>query len=66
MVDIKIRTEEMRTDVSNASAFSSGFFCIISAAYSKRLMQLSLIEVLQGMKTQSQVNPIQKSGGGSE
>jgi hypothetical protein len=26
MVDIRLRAEEMRTDVSNASAFSSGFF----------------------------------------
>jgi hypothetical protein len=30
------------------------------------IMQLSLMEVLQEMKTQLQVNPIQKSGGGSE
>jgi hypothetical protein len=29
-------------------------------------LQLSLIEVLQGMKTQLQVNPLQTSGVGSE
>ena len=63
--DIRLRAEEMKqmsaTQVHSALVFFYHFGSVLLTT-----LQLSLIEVLQGMKTQSQVNPIQKSGGGSE
>jgi hypothetical protein len=63
--DIRLRTEEMKqmsaTQVHSALVFFYHFGNVLLTT-----LQLSLIEVLQGMKTQSQVNPIQKSGDGTE
>jgi hypothetical protein len=63
--DIRLRAEEMKqmsaTQVHSALVFFYHFGNVLLTT-----LQLSLIEVLQGMKTQLQVNPIQKSGVGSE
>jgi hypothetical protein len=63
--DIRLRTEEMKqmsaTQVHSALVFFYHFGSVLLTT-----LQLSLIEVLQEMKTQSQVNPIQKSGDGTE
>jgi extradiol dioxygenase family protein len=63
--DIRLRAEEMKqmsaTQVHSALVFFYHFGSVLLTT-----LQLSLIEVLQEMKTQLQVNPIQKSGGGSE
>jgi hypothetical protein len=63
--DIRLRTEEMKqmsaTQVHSALVFFYHFGSVLLTT-----LQLSLIEVLQGMKTQLQVNPIQKSGDGTE
>jgi hypothetical protein len=63
--DIRLRTEEMRkmsaTQVHSALVFFYHFGSVLLTT-----LQLSLIEVLQGMKTQSQVNPLPTSGVGSE
>jgi hypothetical protein len=63
--DIRLRAEEMKqmsaTQVHSALVFFYHFGSVLLTT-----LQLSLIEVLQGMKTQLQVNPIQKSGGGTE
>jgi hypothetical protein len=52
--------------MSATQVHSALFFLYHFSSVFKTIMQLSLIEVLQEMKTQLQVNPIQKSGGGSE
>jgi hypothetical protein len=63
--DIRLRTEEMKqmsaTQVHSALVFFYHFGNVLLTT-----LQLSLIEVLQGMKTQSQVNPLPTSGVGSE
>jgi hypothetical protein len=63
--NIKIRTEVMRkmsaTKVHSALVFFYHFSNVLLTT-----LQLSLMEVLQGMKTQLQVNPLQTSGVGSE
>jgi hypothetical protein len=63
--DIRLRAEEMKqmsaTQVHSALVFFYHFGSVLLT-----IMQLSLIEVLQGMKTQLQVNPLQTSGVGSE
>jgi hypothetical protein len=63
--DIRLRTEEMKqmsaTQVHSALVFFYHFGSVLLTT-----LQLSLIEVLQEMKTQLQVNPIQKSGDGTE
>jgi hypothetical protein len=63
--NIKIRTEIMRkmsaTQVHSALVFFYHFSNVLLT-----IMQLSLMEVLQGMKTQLQVNPLPTSGVGSE
>jgi hypothetical protein len=60
--DIRLRAEEMKqmsaTQVHSALVFFYHFGSVLLT-----IMQLSLIEVLQGMKTQLQVNPLQTSGG---
>jgi hypothetical protein len=62
--NIKIRTEVMRkmsaTQVHSALVFFYHFSNVLLTT-----LQLSLMEVLQGMKTQLQVSPLQKSGVGS-
>jgi hypothetical protein len=63
--NIKIRTEVMRkmpaTKVHSALVFFYHFGSVLLTT-----LQLSLIEVLQEMKTQLQVNPLPTSGVGSE
>ena len=63
--DIRLRAEEMKqmsaTQVHSALVFFYHFGSVLLTT-----LQLSLIEVLQEMKTQLQVNPIQKSGDGTE
>jgi hypothetical protein len=63
--DIRLRAEEMKqmsaTQVHSALVFFYHFGSVLLTT-----LQLSLIEVLQGMKTQSQVNPLPTSGDGSE
>jgi hypothetical protein len=63
--DIRLRAEEMKqmsaTQVHSALVFFYHFGSVLLTT-----LQLSLIEVLQGMKTPLQVNPIQKSGDGTE
>jgi hypothetical protein len=63
--DIRLRAEEMKqmsaTQVHSALVFFYHFGNVLLTT-----LQLSLIEVLQGMKTQLQVNPLQTSGVGSE
>jgi hypothetical protein len=63
--DIQLRAEEMKqmsaTQVHSALVFFYHFGSVLLTT-----LQLSLIEVLQGMKTQLQVNPLQTSGVGSE
>ena len=63
--DIRLRAEEMKqmsaTQVHSALVFFYHFSSVLLT-----IMQLSLIEVLQGMKTQLQVNPLPTSGVGSE
>jgi hypothetical protein len=63
--DIRLRAEEMKqmsaTQVHSALVFFYHFGSVLLTT-----LQLSLIEVLQGMKTQSQVNPLPTSGVGSE
>jgi hypothetical protein len=63
--DIRLRAEEMKqmsaTQVHSALVFFYHFGSVLLT-----IMQLSLIEVLQGMKTQLQVNPLQTNGDGSE
>jgi hypothetical protein len=63
--DIRLRAEEMKqmsaTQVHSALVFFYHFGSVLLTT-----LQLSLIEVLQGMKTQLQVNPLQTSGVGSE
>ena len=63
--NIKIRTEIMRkmsaTQVHSALVFFYHFSNVLLTT-----LQLSLIQVLQGMKTQLQVNPLPTSGVGSE
>jgi hypothetical protein len=63
--NIKIRTEIMRK-MSATQVHSALFFLYHFSSVFKTIMQLSLIEVLQEMKTQSQVNPLQTNGVGSE
>jgi hypothetical protein len=63
--DIRLRAEEMKqmsaTQVHSALVFFYHFGSVLLTT-----LQLSLIEVLQGMKTQLQVNPLPTSGVGSE
>jgi hypothetical protein len=63
--DIRLRTEEMKqmsaTQVHSALVFFYHFGSVLLTT-----LQLSLIEVLQGMKTPLQVNPLPTSGVGSE
>jgi hypothetical protein len=63
--DIRLRAEEMKqmsaTQVHSALVFFYHFGSVLLTT-----LQLSLIEVLQGMKTQLQVNPLQTSGVGTE
>jgi hypothetical protein len=63
--DIRLRAEEMKqmsaTQVHSALVFFYHFGSVLLT-----IMQLSLIEVLQGMKTQLQVNPLPTSGIGTE
>jgi hypothetical protein len=63
--DIRLRAEEMKqmsaTQVHSALVFFYHFGSVLLTT-----LQLSLIEVLQGMKTQLQVNPLQTNGDGSE
>jgi hypothetical protein len=63
--DIRLRAEEMKqmsaTQVHSALVFFYHFGSVLLTT-----LQLSLIEVLQGMKTPLQVNPLPTSGVGSE
>ena len=63
--DIRLRAKEMKqmsaTQVHSALVFFYHFSNVLLTT-----LQLSLMEVLREMKTQLQVNPIQKSCGGSE
>ena len=63
--DIRLMAEEMKqmsaTQVHSALVFFYHFGSVLLTT-----LQLSLIEVLQEMKTQLQVNPLQTSGVGSE
>ena len=63
--DIRLRAEEMKqmsaTQVHSALVFFYHFGSVLLTT-----LQLSLIEVLQEMKTQLQVNPLQTNGDGSE
>jgi hypothetical protein len=63
--DIRLRAEEMKqmsaTQVHSALVFFYHFGSVLLT-----IMQLSLIEVLQEMKTQLQVNPLPTSGIGTE
>jgi hypothetical protein len=63
--DIRLRAEEMKqmsaTQVHSALVFFYHFGSVLLTT-----LQLSLIEVLQEMKTQLQVNPLPTSGDGSE
>jgi hypothetical protein len=63
--DIRLRAEEMKqmsaTQVHSALVFFYHFGSVLLTT-----LQLSLIEVLQGMKTQLQVNPLPTNGVGSE
>jgi hypothetical protein len=63
--NIKIRTEIMRK-MSATQVHSALFFLYHFSSVLLTIMQLSLMEVLQGMKTQLQVNPLPTSGVGSE
>ena len=63
--NIRLRTEEMRKMSATQVHSALVFFYHFSNVF-KTIMQLFSIELLQEMKTQLQVNPIQKSGGGSE
>jgi hypothetical protein len=55
--NIKIRTEIMRK-MSATQVHSALFFLYHFSSVFLTIMQLSLMEVLQGMKTQLQVNPL--------
>jgi hypothetical protein len=63
--DIRLRAEEMKqmsaTQVHSALVFFYHFGSVLLTT-----LQLSLIEVLQGMKTPLQVNPLPTSGDGTE
>jgi hypothetical protein len=63
--DIRLRAEEMKqmsaTQVHSALVFFYHFSNVLLTT-----LQLSLMEVLQEMKTQLQVNPLPTSGDGSE
>jgi hypothetical protein len=63
--DIRLRAEEMKqmsaTQVHSALVFFYHFGSVLLTT-----LQLSLIEVLQGMKTPLQVNPLPTNGVGSE
>jgi hypothetical protein len=63
--NIKIRTEIMRK-MSATQVHSALFFLYHFGSVFLSIMQLSLMEVLQEMKTQLQVNPLQTNGDGSE
>ena len=63
--DIRLRAEEMK-QMSATQVHSALFFLYHFGSVFLSIMQLSLIEVLQGMKTQLQVNPLPTSGVGSE
>jgi hypothetical protein len=65
MVDIRLRTEIMRK-MSATQVHSALFFLYHFGSVFLTIMQLSLIEVLQEMKTQLQVNLLQTNGDGSE
>jgi hypothetical protein len=63
--DIRLRAEEMK-QMSATQVHSALVFFYHLGSVLLTTLQLSLIEVLQGMKTQSQVNPLPTSGVGSE
>ena len=63
--DIRLRAEEMK-QMSATQVHSALFFLYHFGSVFLSIMQLSLMEVLQEMKTQLQVNPLQTNGDGSE
>jgi hypothetical protein len=63
--DIRLRAEEMK-QMSATQVHSALFFLYHFSSVLLTIMQLSLMEVLQEMKTQLQVNPLPTSGVGSE
>jgi hypothetical protein len=63
--DIRLRAEEMK-QMSATQVHSALFFLYHFGSVFLSIMQLSLMEVLQEMKTQLQVNPLPTSGIGTE